>query len=255
MSVTSDVDADASTDPNHLLTVTITNNSQSQQSYALFTADPKISPLTKPIHNDIITVFKGVAGTGGQVFFTIPSAKLYAICGTVNRDAITDGVQTEIVDKQPITLGYKKDDKRLVPGTTCNVTIENGTPIFDRQAAVTPSGKSGSFCINTNDQFTFKEAKEGRYVVGFGVSTPPQTVKDIGPFAMFCPSPNTQYEITPSNIYYVIARPFNPRDSTTEFLENAACKINFSASEPSNVSLVHDEHGTLSAIVNKEGSN
>ena len=154
------------TGSNRLLTITITNNSGIQQSYALFAGEPTIQPSVKPIHNDIITVFKGVAGGGGgQAFFTIPHAQLYAICGTSNRDAIEDGVQLEIVDKQLITLGHTTDEGKLVAGTTCNVSVENGTPVFNRHAAVGPLGNPGCFCIRTSTDFSYKEAKVGMYLM------------------------------------------------------------------------------------------
>ncbi|KAI0390901.1 hypothetical protein F5Y17DRAFT_37005 [Xylariaceae sp. FL0594] len=234
-----------------LLTITVTNNSGVMQSYGLFSAVPTITPASDPVFNDIITVFKGVPGNGGQAFFTMPSAELYAICGAVNRDAIDDGVQKEIVDKQAVVLGHTADDGKTVPGSTCSVLVENGSPTFDRGASVAPMGNAGCFCVRTNTDFSYKEAKQGRYVLGFGVSTTPQMVKDVGPFAMFCPAPNTSYQIMPSNVFYVAIGTFYPRDATPEGLETSSCKIDFNQLPSNDVGLVHDERGKLTVFANK----
>ncbi|KAM0817866.1 hypothetical protein AB5N19_03673 [Seiridium cardinale] len=70
------------------------------QSYTLFAGEPITSPVVRPIHNYIITVFTGVpGGGGGQAYFTIPKEQLYAICETSYRDAIENGAQLEIVDR------------------------------------------------------------------------------------------------------------------------------------------------------------
>ncbi|KAH8164423.1 hypothetical protein CIB48_g3822 [Xylaria polymorpha] len=235
-----------------LLTITVTNRSGVLQSYALFAGEPTVTPVTKPIFNDIITVLQGVPGSGGQAFFTMPSSELYAICGTNNRDAIDDGVQVEIVDKQPVVLGHQTDDGRTVPGTTSAVVVPSaGSLVFDRGVNLAPVGNPGCFCVRTTTDFSYKEAKQGRYIIGFGVSTTPQMVKDVGPFSMFCPAPNTCYQIMPSNIFYVAIGTFNPRDATPAGLETASCKIDFGQLPTNDVGLVHDERGKLTIMVDK----
>lgn len=144
-----------------LLSITITNNSGVLQSYALFTGEPTVTPEVSPIYNDIITTFKGVSGNGGQAFFTMPSAQLHAICGTIHRDAIEEGVQTEIVDKQSVTLGHVTDEGKLIPGSTCSVEVQKGSMVFSRTAAVTMLGNPGCFCIRTATDFAYTEAKQG----------------------------------------------------------------------------------------------
>ncbi|KAI1177883.1 hypothetical protein F4777DRAFT_576695 [Nemania sp. FL0916] len=235
-----------------LLTITVTNLSGVTQSYALFAGTPTVTPTTKPIYNDIITVLRGVPGSGGQAFFTMPSAELVAICGTSNRDAIDDGVQVEIVDKQAVVLGHQADDGKTVPGTTSSVLVPSaGSLVFDRGVNTAPAGNPGCFCLRTTTDFSYKEAKQGRYVIGFGVPTTPQMVKDVGPFTMFCPAPNTIYQIMPSNIFYVAIGSFNPRDATPEGLEAASCKIDFNQLPSNDVDLVHDERGKLTIMANK----
>jgi hypothetical protein len=76
-------------------------------------------------------------------------------------------------------------------------------------------------------------------------------VKDVGPFALFCPAPNTIYQIMPSNIYYVAIGIFNPRDATPEGLETSSCKIDFSQLPSNDVGLVHDERGKLTVAISK----
>jgi len=147
-----------------LLTITVTNKSGVMQSYGLFSGEPTITPVTTPVFNDIITVFKGVPGNGGQAFFTMPSAELYAICGAINRDAIDDGLQKEIVDKQAVVLGHTADDGKTVPGTTCNVQVTNSSPTFERGASVAPVGNAGCFCLRTTTDFSYKEAKQGTHL-------------------------------------------------------------------------------------------
>ena len=91
----------------------------------------------------------------------------------------------------------------------------------------------------------------GHYVVGFGTATTPRLVKDIGPIAMFCPAPNTTYQITPSDCFYVAIGRFSPRDPTPEGLEASSCKIDFAQLQSYDVGLVHDEWGKLAVVVNK----
>lgn len=76
-------------------------------------------------------------------------------------------------------------------------------------------------------------------------------VKDVGPFSMFCPAPNTCYQIMPSNIFYVAIGTFNPRDATPAGLETASCKIDFGQLPTNDVGLVHDERGKLTIMVDK----
>ncbi|RMZ71712.1 hypothetical protein GMOD_00006855 [Pyrenophora seminiperda CCB06] len=239
------------TPKNDLYTITITNNSGVLQSYALFAAAPSITPETKPIHNDIITVFKNVSGNGGQVFFTMPIAQLHAICGTIQRDGLQNGVQTEIIDKERVQLGRVTDDSKMVPGSTCSVEVQKGSLIFSRRTAGNGVGEPEAFCVCTGTDFAYTEARSGRFVLGYGVSTSTQMAKDIGPFALFCPTPNTVYQIKPSSVFYIAKGVFAPRDETPEELETSSCKIDFGELQSNDAGLLHDEFGKLHLVVVK----
>ncbi|KAK9796587.1 hypothetical protein SCARD494_04289 [Seiridium cardinale] len=149
--------------PGHSVThpSSITNNSGITQSYARFAGEPVISPVFRPIRNDIITVFTGVpGGGGGQAYFTIPREQLYAICGTSYRDDIENGAQLDC-RQDLITPGDMTDEGRLVAGVKCGVSVEGGSYVFSRDASVAPLGNPGYFCIRIGPDLSFREAKIG----------------------------------------------------------------------------------------------
>lgn len=68
---------------------------------------------------------------------------------------------------------------------------------------------------------------------------------------MFCPTPNTVYQVKPSNLFYVAIGSYAPRAGTPEGLEASSCMIDFGQLQSNDVGLVHDEYGKLSVVVEK----
>lgn len=151
--------------PVERVTITITNFSGETQSYAIFANVPTVTPNVKEINNDVITVFRGVAsGGGGKAFFSMPKSQLCAICGASNRDGSAAGLQSEVMDHKPIKLGLKTDEGKVVPGTTCEIVIVQGSPSFSQRQTMASLGNTGSFCIQTKGDFTYREAKISEFL-------------------------------------------------------------------------------------------
>jgi len=232
--------------------ISVSNRSgDSTASYAVFAAAPVIDPLPETITRRVITVFRSVASPTGQVYFTLPKYQLYALCGTINRDGLTDGVQIEIIDRHAVTLGKTLRDGTLSMGTDCKVRSVDGGLQFKPDEGSSNSnnseagGKEGAFTIKTSDDFTFMEAKSEKYILGLGIST--NLVRDVGPYATFTPQPNTLYWIIPGNIFYLMSGHHKPRDVIKEEMEHSTSTvmINFDQLRTDDVQIVHDKNGKL----------
>ena len=142
-------------------TVTIINKSGIAQDYVIFAEEPVIDPSAAHIKTNVIVALRGVAGHEGQAFFAMPKKRLYAMCGTSNSDGIKDLVQIDILDQRAVKLETKDNHGLIEPGTTCDVTVQNGTPAFSATDHKTPLGIQGSFGIHTAGDFSYQEAEEG----------------------------------------------------------------------------------------------
>ncbi|KAL6714843.1 hypothetical protein ACLMJK_007103 [Lecanora helva] len=224
--------------------ITISNRSGAVQNYVLFAEAPQIKPSSgSQLKTNIIVAFRGVAGNGGQAYFTMPKERLFAICGTSNSDGLKDLVQIEVLDKMPVTIGAQTRDGTLLAGTACDMVVKGGTPIFSDQQTAPALGELGGFCIRTKRDFSYQESKEGRYVLGLGIST--SLIREIGPYVVFTPSPNQLYQIKPSNTFYVVASDEDTRAPVTPELKERACKIDFNLLRTNDVLLLHNDRGEL----------
>ena len=141
--------------------ITVNNRSGAVQNYVLFAEAPSITPSDGEIHTNIIVAFRGVSGNSGEAFFTMPSERLFAICGTSNTEELENDIQIEITDKMPVNMGTQTETGSLIRGTTCDVTTSAGTPTFSAHQTAPPMGELGAFCIRTTDDFTYQNAEEG----------------------------------------------------------------------------------------------
>ncbi|KAK1244941.1 hypothetical protein MKX08_004570 [Trichoderma sp. CBMAI-0020] len=262
--------------------VSINNQSNIKQAYAIFAAAPVIKrngASTVDVVTRIITSVRGVASPQGQASFML-SKKLFATCGVYdveadpspqnqNRKRIGTGI--EVVDQRPVDLGCLDERGRLVPGTTLQIECSGGTPAFTKEE-ITPSGASGCFSILTGRDFSVKEARHSemlhpppplpllrpllvvptllrpifypyQYVVGFCSSMR----QNIGPYATFVPEPGQEYQIAPSKIFYVVVGEFNPYDLTSPTLKGSqsTCKVDFGTLGTDQVTLTHNDTGGL----------
>jgi hypothetical protein len=142
--------------------LSILNKSGTTQSYAVFAGAPVITPQVTPIYNDFVASFRGVSN-GGHAIFTMRLDNLHAICGTRNYDISTDGVQIEVVDHRPIILGKTDHEGRLTAGSTCAISVKDGSPQFDSRQPLPGLGDKDTFCMRTKTDFTFQDAEAGKF--------------------------------------------------------------------------------------------
>ncbi|KAM0478564.1 hypothetical protein ACHAPX_005153 [Trichoderma viride] len=251
--------------------VSINNQSNIKQAYAIFAAAPTIKrngDSTVDVVTRIITSVRGVASSQGQASFML-SKKLFATCGVYDVEADLSpqnqhrkriGTGIEVVDQRPVVLGCSDERGRSVPGTTLRIECSDGTPVFTKEE-ITPSGVTGCFSILTGRDFSVKEARhsellilryaaleadQGRqdqYVVGFCSSMR----QNIGPYATFVPEPGQEYQIAASKIFYVAVGQFNPYDLTSPTLKDSSstCKVDFGTLGTDQVTLTHNDTGGL----------
>ena len=155
------------------VSVTIKNNSGSTQTYVVFAEPPTIEPAPEKIQTNVMFSLRGVAGDGGQAYFTLPSNGLHALCGTSDGAAKEELVQFEVLDSQPVKPGMQTDNGKIQPGTTCEVMVSEGTPRFVDEHIVPALGGEGTFCLRTRRDFTYKEAAAGS-------DTQHEAVRDAG---------------------------------------------------------------------------
>jgi hypothetical protein len=149
------------------VSVTIKNNSGYAQTYIVFAEPPNITPAPENIQTNVMFSLRGVAGDGRQAYFTLPVKGLHALCGTSDGSAKDELVQFEVVDNVRVNLETQVDEGKLLPGTTCEVMVSDGTPRFTENQISTALGMEGAFCVKTRRDFTYKEAVAGKHTVYF----------------------------------------------------------------------------------------
>jgi hypothetical protein len=155
--------------------VSINNQSNSKQAYAIFAAAPSIKrngDSTVDVVTRIITSVRGVVSPHGQASFML-SKKLFATCGVYDVEADPSpqnqhrkriGTGIEIVDQRPVVLGSSDERGRPVPGTTLRIECSDGTPAFTKEE-ITSSGAPGCFSILTGRDFSIKEARHSELLI------------------------------------------------------------------------------------------
>ncbi|KAJ0415146.1 hypothetical protein BJY00DRAFT_318136 [Aspergillus carlsbadensis] len=228
--------------PSTSYSITISNRSTVSQSYAIFSQVPTITPTAQGLTSHAILVAKGVAPKSGTAYFSIPRESYYAICGTSHQDEATT---IHVLDRRPVTLGVA-EASILRPGTTCVTKVFSDTLSFALWGGpAVDRGEAGAFCIQTDSDFTYKEATTNHFILGFGLSTSGSA--HVGLYASFIPTPRTTYQITPSRVFYVVPRQLsvNAPRSDEEFAN--ACQVDFST-RSAHVKLAHNDSNVIDVL-------
>lgn len=254
--------------------IVILNKSGQPQNYAVYAEIPKVSSTMKPprIYNNVIAVADNVQPGQGTATFTF-KMQLQALCGRAELDdpdslasnheanspARSATSIVEVMDRRLVQLGAKNANGSTSLGTEWSIHIVNQeTPAFSTQSTL--GGGIGAFSIKTGSDFTNKDAKSResipiglhtvltRHVVHYFLGFASDMTATIGPFALFVPSPNQLYEITPVNTFYVLVADLEPRSVVTDAQKSTALKINFDEYGVDSVKIVHDENGNLTPL-------
>jgi hypothetical protein len=141
-------------------TITITNKSGSHQNYALFSQAPVVSGAVQP--KIWTNVFKTANTASHQIAKFSIYKQYYAVCGS-SSGSPKEGVQVDVSQSIPVTLGSKKDDGSAVPGTAVAFMVDQGAPAFSDKV-LPDSSYPNAFEIDTMADFTVAEAKAGEYL-------------------------------------------------------------------------------------------
>ncbi|KAF5707997.1 hypothetical protein FMUND_10862 [Fusarium mundagurra] len=221
-------------------TIRINNNTGSTQNYNLVADKPEVTGTSSSnVWTNVYQVGEGCPD-GGQTEFEIWKT-YYGIVGSW-RGSPKEGTKVQIAQTRPVTLGTLSDDGSQNPGTTLNmVVIFERTVSFDKSPAP-QSAFINAFEIDTGHDFTLQTATENNFFVGLAGS--PDGGSTV-PIATFRPEPGNQYQIKPSNAFYLssgqglqvgqlvdVARMRNP------------LRIDFANSAP-NITINHAPNGQL----------
>ncbi|KAG4264812.1 hypothetical protein FPRO03_00096 [Fusarium proliferatum] len=221
-------------------TIVINNRSGSSQNYTLFTEKPEVTGISK---SSIWTnAYQTADGTpdGATAEFELWK-NYYAIVGKWKGGA-KDGAKAFVSQAQPVTLGSTAGDGSLVSGTTLSISVANGNASIDR-ATNNDTARSGAFEVDTKNDFTLEIVTENNIFVG--VASSPDG-NDRVATATFRPEPGNQYQIQPSNVFYVAT---GPSFQTGQLLDPAKLgrqpiKIDFNVRSPV-VTINHTPDGQL----------
>ncbi|OAL36095.1 hypothetical protein AYO20_04509 [Fonsecaea nubica] len=222
-------------------TINVVNNSGSQQNYAFFTEIPKI---TGKVQNKIwqnVFVNKGAADsqTVSVNIFERKSLHFPVSRSLSSQGTPADGVTVSVAGMAPVTLGIQNADGTQVPGTTLPFTVVDQVPQFGPKTA--DSSFVNAFEIDTDGSFTTKDAQNNHYVVGLGGSA---GGGKTGPTVTFVPEPHVQYQIQPTNTYWVTFGDYTPGNIIDVTKIGMKVSVDFTKL-PNNVTIKHDEHGNL----------
>ena len=189
----------------------VRNDSDSDQNYSFFAAYPTVSGNPGQIWSTILTTNNTPSGATTDFEVT---ANYYAICGT-SQGSLQPGTAIRVSRSSPVDLG--SDDRG---GTTCPVTARRGMLDLGRESG-SSGGKAGSFEFTTDNLedtqgceiLVQDPAHANRGIltsysagafVGVGIAGGDGGGQSF-PTAVFTPSPNSSYQVTPSPIFYVVA--------------------------------------------------
>lgn len=219
-------------------TITVKNNSGAHQRYALFNKPPKV---TSRVQSQIWTNVFATGNTpkGNTARFSMYT-QYYAIVGT-SEGSPADGVEVDVTGQRQVNLGATKPTGEVVPGTTLGLTVSDDAPWFEDNTY--PDGAYvKSFEIKTKNDFTIAEAKKQKYVIGLGGAK--AGTGSVGPAATFMPEPNVDYQIEPTNVYYLTFGNFTPGSLIDVNKIGSLCVIDYGVLND-DVVIVHDDHGNL----------
>ncbi|KAL6918271.1 hypothetical protein ACHAP8_007533 [Fusarium lateritium] len=226
-------------------TITIQNNSGTNQNYALFSEPPKLesSVSSKVWTNAVKTAH---AGPNSATTFTI-SSQFFAYVGSSSGVPGQDDVTVSVSSSNEVELGSSDLAGNAKKGTTLKMDVIDMAPQFTGAAA--PGGKQGAFGIQTaagneQNQFTYNNAKDNGWVIGLGKIVNGQTV----PAATIIPQPNCSYQIQPINTWYISYGSYRA-GQVCNFEMSSLQKATVNFSNSSNARVVHSPGGEITTQV------
>ncbi|KAF4337525.1 hypothetical protein FBEOM_8623 [Fusarium beomiforme] len=223
-------------------TITIQNNSGTNQNYALFNEKPVVtSSVASKVWNNALKI--APAGPGSSTTFTINS-QYYAYVGSSSGVPGQDDVAVSVSTANPVDLGSTDLQGNPKKGTTLKMDVVDMAPQFTGKAAA--NGSLGAFGINTapgtdDNQFTFQAAKDNGWVIGLGKVVNGKTV----PAATIIPQPNCNYQIQPINTWYIAYGTYKAGQVVNfEMTGLTKATVDFT-SGPSNARVVHSQGGQI----------
>ncbi|KAI3532274.1 hypothetical protein CSPX01_13586 [Colletotrichum filicis] len=221
-------------------TIKVINQSGSQQHYALFNKAPKVTGL---VQGQIWSNVFAIANTPKDQQGSFSIYKQYYAVVATSLGSPSMGIQVNVGGEKPVKLGSVKDDGTLVPGTTLGLFVADDAPQFSDKV-LPDSSFNNCFEIQTADDFTVAQAKQGNYLIGLGGS---QTgASQDGPSATFIPEPNVQYQIEPANTYYLTVGNYT-KGALIDVTKTGktTLEIAFAKLPSPNVVIVHNANGNL----------
>lgn len=217
-------------------TIRVINNSGAQQKYAFFTEKPQV---TGRVQGQIWqNVFASAGAAPSQTAVITVYQQYFAMCGS-SQGKPADGVTVNVTGMSLVTLGSKARDGTQLPGTTLPFTVIDEVPQFGAEVAKT--SYVNAYQVNTDGSFTVKDAQNNNYVIGLGGSSGGGRT---GPAVTFMPEPNVQYQIQPSNTYWVTFGDYKAGNIIDVLKVGMKVPVDFTQL-PNDVTVIHDENGNL----------
>lgn len=159
--------------------ITIENNSDSAQSYALFTAQPEITGEVEP------KIWNNVFATGNalprQVTVFTVYKQYFALTGASSGSPAA-GVTVNVSGTQKVTLGVKNNDGTVTSGSTVKyITQKLNTasgPVLIPGFSDTKQpdgGLANAFQIKTDTSFKVTDVENGKWSCSNPVDVPPHS--------------------------------------------------------------------------------
>ncbi|KAH7120240.1 hypothetical protein B0J13DRAFT_612649 [Dactylonectria estremocensis] len=217
--------------------ITIINESEASQQYALFNQVPSVSPtVSTGVWNNALSVIS--LEHGETVLFTL-NDQSYAFVGSSSKTPGTDGATVIPSDFENVSLGGLNTTGGEQKGTTLKTGIFQWFFKFTGENA--PIGGEGAFAVDTPLDFTLQNALEDNWVFGFGKSVGGQPVAA----ATITPQPGNSYQITPVNTWYITYGPYvQGQILKIDEARTPTVAIDFSQLPPE-VTVVHFQDGTF----------
>ncbi|KAG8671042.1 hypothetical protein FPOAC2_04358 [Fusarium poae] len=222
-------------------TITIQNNSGSNQNYALFNEVPKLeSSVSAKVWNNALRTAR--AGPNSSTTFNITS-QFFAYIGSSSGVPGQDDVTVDVSSSNEVELGSTDLEGNPKKGTTLKMDVVDMAPQFTGKVAA--GGKVGAFSIQTaagneDNQFTFNNARDNGWVIGLGKVINGKTV----PAATIIPQPNCSYQIQPVNKWYIAYGTYRA-GQVCNFEMSSLDKATVDFANSSNARVIHSPSGQL----------
>ncbi|KAF9763872.1 hypothetical protein IL306_002971 [Fusarium sp. DS 682] len=220
--------------------IRINNNTGSTQNYNLISEKPQVTGFFNS--NVWTNVYQSADSCPDGSTVEFETYKSYfGVVGTWRGGAM-DGAGAIVTQSRQVTLGTLSPDGSKNPGTTLNmVVIDERMPSFDQNPAP-QSAFVNAFEVDTGNDFTLRSATENNFFVG--VASSPDG-GNVVPIVTFRPEPGCQYQIQPSNTFYIsFGQPMQVGQLVDLARMRQALRTDSNNSGP-NVTTNHTPHGQL----------